>query len=172
MRPRTIAIAAVTVDGKIARSNHELVRWTSKEDKQFFRDETARIGVMVLGNSTYETFPAPLPNRLHIVMTRTLKGKKPIEGQVEFTDKQPGQILEDLGKRGFKEVAIAGGSRVYTEFVKAGLLDELWLTVEPQAFGEGVGLFSESVNCSLHLKQERLLNTDSCLLQYEVTYPS
>jgi len=170
MRPRTIAIAAITVDGKIARGNHELVRWTSKEDKAFFRSETARIGVMILGNSTYETFPAPLPDRLHIVMTRSLEGKKPIKGHVEFTNKSPKDILEELGDRGFKEVVIAGGSRVYTQFVQDKLLDELWLTIEPQAFGEGVGVFSASVACMLHLKKESLLNPDSVLLQYEVRY--
>lgn len=172
MRPRTIAIAAITVDGKIARGNHELVRWTSKEDKDFFRSETARIGVMILGNTTYETFPAPLPDRLHIVMTRNTDGKKPIAGHVEFTSQSPQAILDDLGSRGFKEVAIAGGSRIYTQFIQEKLLDELWLTVEPQAFGEGVSIFSEPISCSLRLKKQSLLNPDSVLLQYTVTYNS
>ena len=170
MRPRTIAIAAITVDGKIARGNHELVRWTSKEDKNFFRSETARIGVMVLGNTTFETFPAPLPDRLHIVMTRNSREKKPIPGHVEFTSQPPKAILSDLGARGFKQVVIAGGSRIYTEFVQEKLLDELWLTVEPQAFGEGVGIFSAPVSCSLRLKKQSLLNPDSVLLQYTVRY--
>lgn len=170
MRPRTIAIAAVTVDGKIARGNSELVNWTSKEDKQFFRDETARIGIMIVGSKTFNTFPGPLPGRLHIVMTRDTKGKQNIEGAVEFTDKAPQDILDDLGKRGFKEVAIAGGSTIYSIFVKTKLLDELWVTIEPKIFGDGISLFKELHEANLILTHQRMLNQHSILLKYTLQY--
>lgn len=171
MRPRTIAIAAVTVDGKIARNSHELVRWTSKEDKEFFRAETARMGVMILGNATFETFPGPLPNRLHIVMTRDLQGKKNIKGVVEFTTKSPNEILEDLGAREVTDVTIAGGSSIYSLYAKEKLLDELWVSVEPKVFGEGVPIMSGMGELDLELLEERLLNKHSILLKYRVHYP-
>ncbi len=167
-RPKTIAIAAVTVDGKIARNSHELVRWTSKEDKEFFRKETARIGVMILGNATYETFPAPLPNRRHIVLTRDAAGKKPIPGQVEFTTATPAEILEKLAQEGAKEVVIAGGSSVYSLFIKEKLLDELWITFEPKLFGEGVNFVSGIGNYSLRLLSYEKLNADSLLCKYAI----
>lgn len=168
MRPKTIAIAAITVDGKIARNSHELVRWTSKEDKEFFRAETARIGVMILGSSTYATFPAPLPRRLHIVMTRDVSKRQNIKNQVEFTSDSPQSILESLTARGFKEVVIAGGSSIYTLYAKEKLLDELWITIEPRAFGEGIALFSEMLDLKLELHNHRFLNKHSVLLQYRL----
>lgn len=169
-RPKTIAIAAVTVDGKIARNNHELVRWTSKEDKEFFRRETARIGLMILGNATYDTFPAPLPNRRHIVMTRSLEGKKFISGQVEFTTDAPQAILEKLAMEGIKEVVIAGGSSIYSLFIKEKVLDELWVTFEPKLFGEGIGVVSGIGDCSLRLLSYEKLNADSLLCKYAINY--
>lgn len=168
-RPKTIAIAAATLDGKIARNNHELVRWTSKEDKEFFRRETARIGIMILGNATYETFPSPLPNRRHIVMTRSTDAKKPISGQVEFTSDAPGAILEKLGSEGATEVVIAGGSGIYSLFIKERLLDELWITFEPKLFGSGIPVVSDIGDVDLRLLSFEKLNENSLLCKYAIS---
>lgn len=168
-RPRTIAIAAVTVDGKIARNDHELVRWTSKEDKEVFHRVTKDIGVIVVGKRTYETFPAPLPGRLHIVMTRNTGGQKNVP-DVEFTSSTPEKILEDLGSRGFKSVAISGGATIYSMFIKAKLLDELLVTFEPKIFGHGISLFSDSHECDLELVSHELINKNSILCKYKLIY--
>lgn len=170
MRPKTIAIVAATVDGKIARNDHELVRWTSPEDKEFFRSETKRIGAMILGKRTFDTFPSPLPGRLHVVMTRRLDGLSNTNPLVRFTDQTPAQILESLGSEGTQEVVIAGGSTIYTLFLKKKLLDELVITIEPKIFGAGVSLFSESCEHTLVLQSQRMLNANSILLHYSIIY--
>jgi dihydrofolate reductase len=171
MRPKTIAIVAVTVDGKIARNDHELVRWTSPEDKEFFRSETKRIGALIVGKRTFDTFPGPLPGRMHIVMTRKTDGLPTNNPLVRFTDQTPERILEMLGTEGMQEVVIAGGSTIYTMFLKERLLDELVITVEPKIFGAGVSLFSESCEHSLVLRSQRMLNENSILLHYSIIYP-
>lgn len=154
---KTIVLAALTLDGKLARNPSHFVDWTSKEDKKLFYATTKRAGVVVLGDNTYKTFPTPLPGRLHIVLTYTLAGKENIPGVVEYTSAPPGAILSDLQARGYEEVVIGGGAQTNALFLQHDLVDEVWLTIEPLIFGVGVDLFKgarwEGKAKLLHLEQ-------------------
>jgi dihydrofolate reductase len=139
---RVLLLAVITLDGKIARHAHELSNWSSREDKRLFARTTREAGVVIMGRSTYETIGRPLPDRLNVVMTRHPPVDAP-EG-VEFTADSPRRILERLAARGYNAVAVTGGAQVYRAFLEAGVVDELWLTVEPLAFGEGISLFGDA----------------------------
>jgi riboflavin biosynthesis pyrimidine reductase len=77
--------------------------------------------------------------------------------------------LEDLDRRGFETAILAGGARTYRTFIDAGLVDELWLTLEPLAFGEGISLLGDSpLHLRLHLIQSDMLNESSLQLRYRV----
>lgn len=134
-------MCAITLDGKIARNERHFVDWSSKEDKRLFFATTKRAGVLIIGNNTYKTFSAPLPGRLHIVLTSDTSDKINIPGQVEYTSASPEEIVADLEERGYAEVILAGGGQVNTLFLKANLIDELLLTLEPVVFGSGIDLF-------------------------------
>nr|AIA18828.1 RibD C-terminal domain protein [uncultured bacterium] len=138
---KTIVLAAVTLDGKLARNSSHYVDWTSKEDKKLFYSTTKRAGVIILGDNTYKTFPAPLPGRLHLVLTYTPAGKENIPGVVEYTSAPPEAILDDLQARGYEEAVIGGGAQINALFLQHDLVDEIWLTIEPLIFGVGVDLF-------------------------------
>jgi dihydrofolate reductase len=138
---KVVILAAVTIDGKLARNPSHFSNWTSREDKRIFVEASKRAGVLVLGNNTYKTLPAPLKGRLHVVMTRNPQAEETIPGVVEFTDALPAEIVADLEARGYTEIALAGGSQVYALFLQSGLVDEIWLTIEPVIFGIGVELF-------------------------------
>ena len=62
-------VMAETLDGKIAKTSNHFPDWTSREDKKFFQRVSKEIGVMIMGDKTFATFPAPLPGRLHVVFT-------------------------------------------------------------------------------------------------------
>jgi dihydrofolate reductase len=123
----TFLIAAITADGFIAKDSAHLADWTSKEDKRFFVEMTKKAGVVIMGQNTYETIGRPLPDRLNIVYSRD----KQYEG-VEVTQKDPGELLEDLERRGYREVAIGGGATIYTMFMEARLVDKLYLSAFQQ----------------------------------------
>jgi dihydrofolate reductase len=141
---KVILLAVVTLDGKIARNEHHYVSWSSKEDKRIFVATTKQAGVMILGHNTFQTFPSLLPGRLHIVLTSQPEGKANIPGKVEYTDRSPEEIVVDLEARGYTEAVVAGGGQVNALFLKAGLIDEIRLTVEPLIFGSGLDLFRGS----------------------------
>ena len=162
---KTFLIVAQTLDGFIAKDpGHTPLEWTSAEDKKFFAERTIKAGTIVLGENTYNTIGRPLPNRRNIVYT----SKEQIEG-VETTTEDPAALLQRLEQEGVLEAAVCGGSTVYTMFLKAGLIDTMYITLEPVVFGAGVSLFNEAVEARLELASSTPLNKrGSVLLEYNV----
>ena len=161
---KVFIIAALTADGFIAKNPGQIsTEWTSKEDKQFFVQKTKEAGVVVMGANTYETMGRPLKDRLNIVYSRD----KTYEG-VEVTQKNPRELLTDLEKRGYKQVAICGGQTIYTMFMEAGVVDKLYLTVEPVIFGSGMHLFNKDLNIKLQLVESKKLGEQSTIFEYNV----
>ena len=161
---KTFLIAAVTADGFIARNSSHLASWTSKEDKQFFVEKTKKAGVVVMGLNTFKTMGKALPGRQNIVYAPPGTA---LEG-VEITQDDPKTLLAKLEQKGFKEVAICGGATIYTMFMEAGLVDKLYLTIEPILFGSGIHLFNKELDKKLELQSMQKLNEQSVLLEYNV----
>lgn len=162
---RAFIIAAMTADGYIARNEHHAAFWTSKEDKRRFVELTKRAGVVIMGSTTHETLPRPLKERVNIVYSHSKK----FEG-AETTQKPPHELLKELEERGFKEAAICGGSHIYTMFMKARVVDTLFLTIEPVVFGTGIRLFNEDLHYQLKLVSAGQGEAGSLLLEYRVEF--
>ncbi len=139
---RVLILAAITVDGRIARGDAEFTGWSSREDKRLFARTSREAGVVVMGRRTFETLPAPLPGRLNVVLSHERPATLP-DG-VEYTAEPPEQVIASLAQRGFESVVIGGGASVYRAFLEAKLVDELWLTVEPLTFGAGISLLGDA----------------------------
>lgn len=165
---KVILISAMSVNGNIGRSSeHSSVEWTSKEDTKFFVDQTKEAGVVVMGRKTFETIGRSLPGRLIVVMTRKPELYSVIDG-VEYTNKHAQEILKDLRARGFSSVVIAGGSEVYSMFLQEKLVTDLYLTIEPILFGNGVPLVEFPGDVALQFVETYMLGLQSVLLHYRV----
>jgi dihydrofolate reductase len=159
---KVFLIAAMSTDGFIARNESELADWTSKEDKRLFVELTKRAGVMVMGGTTYRTIGKPLPGRRNIVYSRRAIDQP----GVEFTRESPQSLVARLKGEGCKELAVCGGATIYNMFLKAGVVDELYLTIEPILFGEGISLLDSSIDMKLTLIETRLLSNNIVLNHY------
>lgn len=159
---------AITADGKIAKSDQELINWTSPEDKKYFVEQTKQAGVLIMGEKTFATIKKPLKNRLNIILTFEPEKKQNIPDILEFTNKPPKEILENLKKRNFNTCVIAGGATINTLFLKENLIDEIHLTIEPIIFGQGLNLFTENFTQKLTLMSAEKINQNSLLLKYQV----
>lgn len=171
-KPKVTLIAAMSIDGFIAPADKEALPstvWTSKEDWQFFTRQSKNIGTMILGSKTFETIKRALPERKMIVMTS--QPDRYVEHQstnLEFTSAKPQEILNQLARQGVKEVALCGGSQIYTLFMQENLVDELVLTVEPYIFGQGIKLFDANLEQRFTLsKQEKLNEVGTTVFFYQ-----
>ena len=141
MEPPTIlAIAAMGLDGKIAAHASQRANWTSKEDKALLRALLARCDLTVVGRATYDTAPAWFAKRPCLVLTRSVADPERRGQRVTFANPERTELPSLFA--GTATVAILGGTQVYTYFFERDLLDELCLTIEPVAFGTGLGLFA------------------------------
>jgi dihydrofolate reductase len=158
---KAFIIAALSADGFIAKNKEHAAMWTGKEDKKRFVELTKRAGVIVMGSNTFATLPRPLKERVNIVYSRS----KTFDG-AEVTQKSPIELLKELESRGFKEVAICGGAEIYTMFMESGLVDTLYLTIEPLLFGNGIKLFKNEMDFKLTLVSSVQTESGAFLLEY------
>jgi len=129
---KVFMIAAVSADGFIAEHDEHIADWTSPEDKRFFVARTREAGVVVMGGKTFRTIGRAMPGRRNVVYTS--KPESINVPDVETTDKPARELIDQLEQEGVHEVAICGGTAIYTLFMKSGLIDEIYLTVEPLTF--------------------------------------
>lgn len=100
-------------DGKIP--------WHNKEDMKFFKDITTGNGnnAVIMGRTTYESIGKPLPNRLNIVLSKTLNNNiqdinvlSSLEDAIKFAEEQK-----------IENTFIIGGASVYKEALNKNLIN-------------------------------------------------
>lgn len=158
---------AQTLDGKIARSDHDFPDWTEKADKKLFFELTKKIGVIIMGSKTYDTIGKPLPGRKNIILTRD-SSRKSDHQDLFFTSDSPADILQKLEQEGHREAILAGGQQINTLFARENLIDEIVVTISPVIFGEGMGMFGEGIGLHLALKSVEKLGENSLVAHYNV----
>jgi dihydrofolate reductase len=170
-----ITIAAVlSADGKMSKGgNGNAHTWASKEDADYFARLLDEHRLLVMGRSTYETVrPVPDASHLRVVLTSAPEqfAAQTVPGQLEFMRAQPTDLVSRLEARGFDTLLLLGGRRVHSDFLAAGLVDELHLTLEPMLFGNGMSLLADhEVDIRMQLKESARLNDrGTLLLRYEI----
>jgi len=164
---RVIAVFASTVNGKIALSHDDRSEWTSSEDKKYFKSLTSRIGVVIMGRKTHEAIGRPLSGRLNIVLTRHPERYRNSR-ELLFTSTTLLELLEELEKRGFKEVCLIGGAETFDQFANQGLINELHITFEP-ILSKGIKGLGENLSRKMEMKlrESRQLG-EATLMVYDV----
>jgi dihydrofolate reductase len=170
-KPVVILLAAMSIDGFIANVNKEnlsSMTWTSKEDRQFFVKKTKAIGTTIMGSKTFVTIGKALPERHNIVMTsQPARYAQFNDSDLFFTAESPEEILANLNQQEINKVALCGGASIYSLFLQKGLVNRMFLTIEPCVFGEGVKLFSGKTQQQFKLiSQEKLNEAGTLVLEY------
>jgi dihydrofolate reductase len=164
---KRIAIAAQSLDGYITKHAREGTSFTSKEDQVYFRNVLKTFDCSLFGARTFEASKLSIlkslsSERLRVVWTRNPEkfGEYQQEGRLEFYAGDLKTLFSDLETR--------GGTSVYTECIKQNLVDELWLTLEPLAFGGGKKLFEGEIDVRFELLSTEHLSSNTLLLKYKV----
>ena len=143
-RPRVSVFIAQSLDGYIATDDDSLdwllAAGAEGEDYGFdaFLDD---VDVVAMGSSTYDVIKdvpdLPYGGRpVHVFTTRALG---PRDG-FEFYARTPLEAVAHWQEHGVQHVYIDGGT-VISQFLEAGLVDEITLTTVPLLLGSGKPLF-------------------------------
>ena len=174
-------IAAQTLDGKIAKQSEERsFDWTSQEDKRWHVRKTREAGVLIMGRKTYQTFNTPLPGRLNLIYSRRAEQFLSMSDQdviaqkgktlLLYTSGSPLQLVDKLERCHYTQLSVSGGVSVYRQFLEAGVVGKIYLTIEPYIFGEGISMFDQlTVEPQLSLVDTHQLNSNTLVLEYQVS---
>lgn len=144
---RIILVFVSTLDGKITKwGDPKVSSWTSQEDKNYFRKIWNEAPLIVMGSNTFLAEKlGSVRDHLIVVMTRHAASyeDKEVRGRLEFSDESPAQLATRFENEGFGTMLVVGGAHIATSFLKADLIDEIWLTIEPKIFGKGGNFVTE-----------------------------
>lgn len=163
-----ILYMAISANGFIAKANDE-TSWISNEEWASYSAIIRNAGNLIVGHRTYN------------ILTKQPKFKE-FEGIkiiiVSHNDfktlasnhliaKNPKEALDLLTD--FQEVIVAGGGILNSSFMKEGLVDEIYLDIEPIVFGKGIKLFGDSsFEVKLELLETKKLSDNEIQLHYKV----
>lgn len=172
---RVTLIAVQSLDGFITRHREPGAGFASEADQRYFRAALRGFDCTVMGRTTYAQLRAqgggqPDASRRRVVLTRAPEkfAADTVRGVVEFTAEPPGKIISRLRAAGHRACALLGGAQIHSLFLAAGLVDELWLTVEPRLFGGGTPLLNTPTDAQLELLAHLPLDSGTLLLKYAV----
>ena len=104
-------------DGKIP--------WHNKDDMKFFKDITTGDGnnAVIMGRKTFESIGKPLPNRLNIIISKTLTN---IDNCIIKNSLEDALVYAKSEKK--DNAFIIGGATVYNEAVNKDLIDNYFIS--------------------------------------------
>lgn len=175
-RPRLSVFMGMSLDGFIAgpRGSLAFLEPFEKSGEDYgFPAFFESVDGLVIGRNTYETvlgFGAwPYGSKRVVVLTH--RPASPRHGE-ELSAEEPAALAERLGREGLRHVYVDGGA-VARAFLRAGLVDELTLSIVPVLLGGGVRLFGEGEpGQALSLVESRSWPSGMVQLRYRVQPPT
>jgi dihydrofolate reductase len=146
LKIRASAFVGTSIDGFIARLNHDLDFLPPGGGEEHGYEEFMNsVDALVIGRKTYDkalTFePWPYGSKPVIVLSnRPINPPADKGAAVEHLSGSPNEILTQLGFRGWTHVYIDGGVTI-SRFLEAGLIQRLIITRVPVLIGTGIPLF-------------------------------
>tara|TARA_S200000501_G_scaffold125330_1_gene118348 strand:- start:1367 stop:1819 length:453 start_codon:yes stop_codon:yes gene_type:complete len=145
MPQKIILIAAVTVDGYIARHSREIIKWS--KDLHLFKKQTMGWS-LVVGSNTYKTIKSELAGRQVFVVHR---------------DNKPDETLSKINQN---KCYIIGGGKTFSKY--SPFITHLFITPHPYVFGSGVPLFSDKIKeMKLNFIKINIVDQDLGIYQYQ-----
>lgn len=111
-------IAAVSENNALGKDNQLL--WHLPEDFKRFKTLTSG-HYIVMGRKTFESFPKPLPNRTHIIITRQPNYQAP-DGCIVVSSLEKAMELCPANEEGF----VIGGGEIYQQAIN--IVDKIDVT--------------------------------------------
>lgn len=124
----------------------------SAENQAVMGELMGRLGATIAGRNTYDLgdsqdgFVDDPYQVLNVILSHSVP-EKPAKGNTQFVfvaDGVESALEQARAAAGDKDIAIGGGASVAQQYLKAGLVDEVWLHFVPVLMGGGLRLFGET----------------------------
>lgn len=138
---------AASLDGFIARKNGDLDWLPGMESGEDYgyAEFMSTIDHVVMGRNTFEkvlSFGGWHYQKKVIVLTSRDSVIPPeLSDRAEALHLPPRELIRELEQRGVRHIYLDGGVTIQS-FLRAGLVDEMTITIIPILIGEGLPLFS------------------------------
>lgn len=165
----TLATVA-SLDGRLTRGEDPHVRaWSSVEDWHHFVELRSKSQVLITDRETYEEMkPEPEKGLLRVIVVPhpELYAHKSVKGQLEFVRPNLKAIIADAQRRRLSRVLVAGGTSITYDFLRDGLVDELYITLEPILFGVGAPIMAglRDLNVAVRLIDMKQVNEQGTVI--------
>ena len=163
---------AVSANGLISNKRN-IPDWLSEEFSEGFMAISQQAKAVIMGKTTYNYLAPdhlPLTNEGTLAVLTHDTSAERVQSNVVFTDKNPQGIAAMLESRGHSEAVVIGGTTTVSEFMKAGLVNELILVVEPVLFGAGLPILKDvDHEYGMSLYDVKKLNDHTVQLHYQLT---
>lgn len=168
---KTSIYIAISTNGLISNSRN-VPDWLSPEYGQGMYSICQQFKAVIMGKTTYDIIaPDYLPLKddgITIVLT-THEDEKPANPTVNFTKAEPAEIIQRLADEGYEQAVIIGGTMTISQFIKSGLVDDIYLIVEPVLFDGGLPLLKDVAgDLKLNLVDVAKLNANTVQLHYQL----
>lgn len=134
--------------------------WHLKNDLKRFKALTSG-HCIIMGRKTFESFPKPLPNRTHIIITRQQDYKAP-DGVIVVNSLEAAIKMAELDSNPF----IIGGGEIYKQALE--VVDTIEFTRVHHSF-EG-DTFFPVLNETIWKETNRVFNTKDNLHKFDFSY--
>lgn len=148
MMPNVVLYIAMSLDGKIARSNDQL-DWlfaVEGDGDNGYADFFKTVGAVIMGRKTYEEVLTleqgayPYPDIPNYILTR--QPEREAE-HVIFTDEPIEELIHRLKREVDQDIWLIGGGEVIKAAMEHDLIDRYEIAIAPVVLGEGIPLFPE-----------------------------
>ncbi len=156
----------MSMDGVVAVDHmHDIRAFSSREDRAFFLDSIRNYDGIIVSSRTFVKDASPGTRR--VILTHSA----PAEGGPDplniYMSGDERRICEKMWDLGFKKAALAAGPSTCLSFLRAGLVKDLYLSIEPVALGSGIRLFTDEKFVSRWtLIESRRLNEKGTMMMH------
>jgi dihydrofolate reductase len=134
---------ATSLDGFIADKNGG-IDWLFTDQDYGYADFYASIDTTLTGYKTYEDILGfgefPYPGKTNYVFSR--RHQQTDGNPVTFIADDIAGFVQQLKQEPGRDIWLVGGGQINEELLKAGLIDELIVSIHPTILGEGRPLFA------------------------------
>lgn len=146
--PKVSVYIASSIDGYIARNDGNLdwLNYGHEGDEDYgFKNFYNSIDALILGRKTYEVVSAfeewPYKGKRVVVLSHSLKNAR---DEVELFSGDISELLSKMYSEDIRHVWVDGGITA-SNFIKAGFVDELTISIIAMVLGSGIPLFSDNI---------------------------